>query len=203
MAWTTPRTWVPAELVTAALLNAHVRDNLNLVKTQMDDEGALKTLLAGFAFSTGDGNDAGSGDTQLSLYDVTIDADFLGQPGDALVIDGTFSISANSGTKTAKMQVASGTLITILSTTGTTNIVPFRYVLRRRGSTTGSLTGIAWEGAASGGTPTPYMVNSALGSVDWTSSQTLKIFGAATNADDILLTDYTVNQARGVTGTTV
>jgi hypothetical protein len=29
MAWTTPRTWVTGELVTAALLNAHLRDNLN------------------------------------------------------------------------------------------------------------------------------------------------------------------------------
>ena len=29
MAWTAPRTWVTAETVTAALLNAHVRDNLD------------------------------------------------------------------------------------------------------------------------------------------------------------------------------
>ena len=29
MAWTTPRTWVAAETVTASLMNAHVRDNLN------------------------------------------------------------------------------------------------------------------------------------------------------------------------------
>lgn len=28
MAWTAPRTWTTAELVTAALLNAHLRDNL-------------------------------------------------------------------------------------------------------------------------------------------------------------------------------
>lgn len=28
MAWTTPRTWAAGELVTAALLNTHVRDNL-------------------------------------------------------------------------------------------------------------------------------------------------------------------------------
>lgn len=28
MAWTTPRTWTDGELVTAALLNAHIRDNL-------------------------------------------------------------------------------------------------------------------------------------------------------------------------------
>src|SRR3990167_3647383 len=29
MAWTSPRTWVTGETVTAALLNTHVRDNLN------------------------------------------------------------------------------------------------------------------------------------------------------------------------------
>jgi len=29
MAWTTPRTWVAGELVTASMLNTHLRDNLN------------------------------------------------------------------------------------------------------------------------------------------------------------------------------
>jgi hypothetical protein len=29
MAWTTPRTWATSELVTAAIMNTHVRDNLN------------------------------------------------------------------------------------------------------------------------------------------------------------------------------
>ena len=32
MAWTVPRTWVTGELVTAAQLNAHLRDNLNALK---------------------------------------------------------------------------------------------------------------------------------------------------------------------------
>lgn len=31
MAWTTPRTWVTSEIVTASQLNTHVRDNLNAV----------------------------------------------------------------------------------------------------------------------------------------------------------------------------
>lgn len=31
MAWTTPRTWVPGELVTASMMNTHVRDNLNFL----------------------------------------------------------------------------------------------------------------------------------------------------------------------------
>lgn len=31
MAWTTPKTWATSELVTAAMLNTHVRDNLNFL----------------------------------------------------------------------------------------------------------------------------------------------------------------------------
>jgi hypothetical protein len=31
VAWTTPRTWVAGETVTAALLNTHVRDNMNAI----------------------------------------------------------------------------------------------------------------------------------------------------------------------------
>lgn len=33
MAWTTPRTWVTSEVVTAAEMNAHVRDNMNFLRT--------------------------------------------------------------------------------------------------------------------------------------------------------------------------
>jgi hypothetical protein len=32
MAWTNPRTWVTSEVVTAAMLNTHVRDNLNTLR---------------------------------------------------------------------------------------------------------------------------------------------------------------------------
>jgi hypothetical protein len=33
MGWTAPRTWVTGEIVTAAELNAHVRDNMNFLKS--------------------------------------------------------------------------------------------------------------------------------------------------------------------------
>lgn len=36
MAWTTPKTWSPGEKVTAAMMNTHVRDNLNYLKAQQD-----------------------------------------------------------------------------------------------------------------------------------------------------------------------
>lgn len=36
MSWTPPRTWVDTELVTADMMNTHVRDNLDYLKTQTD-----------------------------------------------------------------------------------------------------------------------------------------------------------------------
>tara|TARA_R110002020_G_scaffold2230_3_gene10423 strand:- start:31323 stop:32504 length:1182 start_codon:yes stop_codon:yes gene_type:complete len=42
MAWTTPRTWVSGELVTAALMNSAIRDNLNILKVPINDSGQLE-----------------------------------------------------------------------------------------------------------------------------------------------------------------
>ena len=39
MAWNTPRTWSPGETVTAALMNTQIRDNLNVLKTTVNDDG--------------------------------------------------------------------------------------------------------------------------------------------------------------------
>ncbi len=38
MAWTSPRTWVAGELITAAIMNAHVRDNLLILKDPISDD---------------------------------------------------------------------------------------------------------------------------------------------------------------------
>lgn len=37
MTWTTPRTWADEELVTANLMNTHIRDNLNALKSPPSD----------------------------------------------------------------------------------------------------------------------------------------------------------------------
>jgi hypothetical protein len=39
MAWTTPRTWTPGETASANLLNTHLRDNLNVLKGSVFDDG--------------------------------------------------------------------------------------------------------------------------------------------------------------------
>lgn len=49
MAWTSPRTWVTSEVVTAATMNAHVRDNLNalngFVRKTADESVTSSTAL--------------------------------------------------------------------------------------------------------------------------------------------------------------
>lgn len=38
-AWTSPRTWVDGEVLTASLLNTHLRDNLDYLKSAVDAKG--------------------------------------------------------------------------------------------------------------------------------------------------------------------
>jgi hypothetical protein len=202
MAWSTPRTWNAGETVTASLMNAHVRDNLNVLKTYIDDDGSHRILVKGFAFSSGQSNNAGGSDTQLTSYDVTIPANLLSQPGDTLIVEGTFTSQSTSEAKTAKLQVGSGTSVTIWTATVGTSVIQFRMLIRRRTSTTGAITGVAWRGAAAAD-PVGYVVNALTGTVDWTASQTLKIYAASATATQLTLADYFVSQARGLTGTTV
>ena len=42
MAWTSPRTWIAGEVLSAALLNTHLRDNLSMLSTLM----AARTTFA-------------------------------------------------------------------------------------------------------------------------------------------------------------
>jgi len=44
MAWTTPITWIPEQLVSAADLNAQLRDNLLVLKTPIDNNGKIVAL---------------------------------------------------------------------------------------------------------------------------------------------------------------
>lgn len=65
MAWTSPRTWVHAEVPTASIFNTHLRDNLTFLKTYVNDAGKIPALsstyianlsganLTGLVISTG------------------------------------------------------------------------------------------------------------------------------------------------------
>lgn len=60
MAWTSPRTWTPGELVTAALMNAHVRDNENVLRSgELDalDVSGASAFNGAVTFGDGAGDD--------------------------------------------------------------------------------------------------------------------------------------------------
>jgi hypothetical protein len=46
MTWTTPRTWVATETVTASLLNTHLRDNLSDLQTRLTGASSSFTLTS-------------------------------------------------------------------------------------------------------------------------------------------------------------
>lgn len=48
MAWTTPRTWIAGELIKEGDLNAHIRDNENVLKTSIDSSGKIIALSSSY-----------------------------------------------------------------------------------------------------------------------------------------------------------
>lgn len=76
MAWTTPRTWVTNELVTAAMMNTHVRDNLKhyqdtrYVSIPLNSAYYDSTTMSGFLTSAtiNVAKDDGVGTTNLTTF---------------------------------------------------------------------------------------------------------------------------------------
>src|SRR3990167_11504218 len=97
MAWTSPRTWVTGETVTAALLNTHVRDNLN----------ALMVVTT-------------KGDIAVATAAQTLTRLAVGADGDVLVADS----AATPGVRwssTAKVAAAASLIMVNLAGTMTAN----------------------------------------------------------------------------------
>lgn len=53
MAWTTPRTWVTSEVVTAAVMNTHVRDNLSALHVPFEAWSTYTPTVSGWTLGSG------------------------------------------------------------------------------------------------------------------------------------------------------
>ena len=184
---TNPAAWTDAQFVEPSDMTTEVQNRFL----------ATMHLQKGFAFSAGQGNAAGGADTQLTSYDVVIPANLLSQDGNALIVEGYFSSDATSESKTAKLQLGGGDKVTIYSATSANQVIPFRMLAIRRSNTAGYLVGITLTGAGHGGSPTNYLVAIVLGTVDWSTDQTLKVFVAGSTADSLKLMDYHVKALKG------
>lgn len=94
MAWTAPRTWVTGEVVTAALLNTHLRDDLiDLDRRTSPTEATVATAQTTTATSYGDLGTAGPAVTQT-----------IGSTGKALIA--IYAAIHNSGGNFSLMSYA-------------------------------------------------------------------------------------------------
>ena len=96
MAWTTPRTWAANEVVTAAIMNSHVRDNENILKTSIDNNGHL--ILPVFQTKT-------ANYTILSTDDIVVctSGSFTVTLPTAVGCTGKFFVVKNTGSGTITM----------------------------------------------------------------------------------------------------
>jgi hypothetical protein len=75
MAWTAPRTWTTGELVTAAFMNTHVRDNLNYLKSTGADSDLGSRTFTNTGFLDLDALTGGAG--SITAVAATVDTDTL------------------------------------------------------------------------------------------------------------------------------
>ncbi len=139
MAWTAPRTWVTAETVTAALMNAEIRDNL------LETSAATVTTAGDMAFADA-ANSMGSR-VAIGAADTHLVSD-----GSAPVWRGGFATDVDTGSETdngntfinlADARWGFATDIEVTVTTGTTALVLFKAQLSN--NTAGSSTHLAYS----------------------------------------------------------
>lgn len=137
MGWTSPRTWVASEVVTASLMNTHVRDNLNAINgfvrktadesvtsnaVQQNDDHLLYTIGATgtylvdvFLYATSAANAAGDIRVGFSFPTGTMHFSALGADdtlasGSAQIGQWASILSATSGTSFLAMGLSTSTL---------------------------------------------------------------------------------------------
>jgi len=200
MAWTTPRTWKPLDMNGASLMNQQVRDNMNFLKTNVDDDGSIRTALKCFAYSAGQGTAAG-GDTEMDDFNVTIPAGYMSVAGDMLEVHGVWLTSATAGTKLVKISLdAVPTMATLLSTTAVSTYFIMDLRIRYRSALVGTINGI-WQGSTANITDltVAFMQNVGL-TATWAVAQTLKFYGNTDAADELTLLEFYVNSSRTIIG---
>ena len=126
MAWTTPRTWVTGETVTAALMNAHVRDNFRETSPfTVTTAGDLSYADAANSMNSRLG--IGSAGKHPGIYRFSAPVGVVFRP---LVGDTCYLGSSSGGTITSFQPLngagwGSGTNVTVTVTTGTQALVLF------------------------------------------------------------------------------
>jgi len=133
MAWTTPRTWVSGETVSATLMNEHLRDNLNYLYS-LHTSQRLYT-------ATGSWANVSTGETDLLSY--TVPAGTLSVDGMILDVRLWGTAAASGYTKTVKLYFGATPLSILYSTASTQSWTASAHLIRT-GATTQVLQGVSF-----------------------------------------------------------
>ena len=187
MAWVAPRTWIPGETVTASLMNAHVRDDMNVLKTQIDDNGLLKPDLYERASAVGN---SGAGNTDVATY--TTAAGLLSVDGQQFVFATGGHLAANGNAKTFQMYFAGTLLHQFAVTTSGASWRATIQVARRGALSVVEHTSLSIGGAATFNTSTPVAI-AFLNEVIWDShtptlanANVVKVMAQGTSSNDVV-----------------
>ena len=162
MGWLNPWTFIAGQKLTAAQMNAYLRDNTNFLHKNVR-----------FFINTAASN-SGTGETDLTGYTYPISANELASVGDGYDIDGQGSCASNAATKTIRLDVA-GQKYVLLQTTANGGYWTFKLRLSYYSNTQLRYSGYSTYGAAGGGVPTLVHHFGAMSSLNFTTAQTLKL----------------------------
>lgn len=150
MAWTDPRTWVTGELVTAALLNTHLRDNLKAIGDPWTAYTPTCSWTVGNGTLTGRYRQVGkavdlsirlalgSTSTASSIVTFTLPVPLRGTPGtgepfgvgsawlwDNNLADNYYAVPVKTGSAdTIRLNIPNGTA----TAASVTDVVPFTWI---------------------------------------------------------------------------
>jgi len=197
MAWSAPRTWIPGETVTASLMNAHIRDDFNIVKTSIDDGGLLKVDQYNRGSAVQNGTTV---ETDLATY--TIPGSHLSVNGYSFTLETWGHLAANGNTKTFRWYHAGVLLHSFATTVSGASWNAWARVTRRGASSVVEVTYLQIGGAATYNTSTA-VATSFQQLITWdshtpvlSSPQILKLTGQSGTATGDLVSDA----ARGYRG---
>ncbi len=172
MAWTTPTTRATGDLITAAIWNADLVDNLSYLKTEVDKYGALLV----YNTETGTGGVA----TEVTICTLAVPANTL-STNKSLLGRMSFQFdSAGAGrTFTIRIKYGATTLLTFVSPSIQTNVAPLYgfldFVLRADGATNAQESLGQYHYSVNAGVGVFGVADQGTSAIDSTSAQNLVI----------------------------
>jgi hypothetical protein len=142
--WTTPRTWVAGELVTASMMNTHVRDNMNAVK------GFIPTGFSGLSLRTHPDADKSANQVSLIAVDQLVMSDGARYSGiTTLPLSADITVAGAGGLDTGARTASTWYEIYVIGKSSTQAQSDLRVMLHRakdfkadQSQATGAATGL-------------------------------------------------------------